>query len=354
VHVPRAELTAGVRTAWYALTVVAAGLVLASAVIGDRLAAKVVGSARSLADAAAALGDGDLNRRVRPTGPRELAEAGVAFNQMAERLATLRTNEREMVADLSHRLRTPLTALRLDVEALDVSDPMPSRTPDTDARRTVRRIRQAIGTLEREIDVLIRTTRQAVAAVPEPVAAGCDASQVVQDRMVFWSALAGDQHRPCTVLGTGTPAPINMPAAEVAAALDALLGNVFRYTPQGTAVEVSVSRHDGWVAVRVDDAGPGIANPDRALRRGTSDRGSTGLGLDIARRVSREGGGSVSIDRARLGGASVVMLFADAEAPPPPPPSRFGLIGRLAREPRSRAWPRPRRRTEPRPRRPAG
>jgi len=233
------------------------------------------------------------------------------------------------------------------VEALDVSDPMPSRTADTDARRTVRRIRQAIVTLEREIDVLIRTTRQAVAATPEPVAARCDASQVVQDRMVFWSALAGDQHRPCAVLGSGAPAPINMPAAEVAAALDALLGNVFRYTPQGTAVEVSVSRHDGWVAVRVDDAGPGIANPDRALRRGTSDRGSTGLGLDIARRVARDGGGSVSIDRARLGGASVVMLFADADAPPPPPPSRFGLIGRLAREPRSRAWPRPR------PRRPA-
>jgi signal transduction histidine kinase len=118
---------------------------------------------------------------------------------------------------------------------------------------------------------------------------------------------------------------------ELAAALDAVLGNVFRYTPQGTAFEVGISRRDGWVAVRVDDAGPGIGDPEKAMRRGESDQGSTGLGLDIARRAAQSTGGSVSLDRAAMGGASVVMLLADADAPPKQA-SRFGLVGRLARE----------------------
>ncbi|MPZ28501.1 MAG: HAMP domain-containing protein [Micromonosporaceae bacterium] len=344
VHIPEAALTGGVRRAWLALAAVAVGLVLGAAVVGDRLAVRLVRPARSLADAANALGDGNLDVRVRPGGSRELAEAGVAFNQMADRLAALRLTERELVADLSHRLRTPLTGLRLDVEALEasalslgtgagpdpaVADPFAG---DTDRHRTVSRVRQALAALEHEVDVLIRTTRQATAAEEPDPTGRCDAGQVVAERMVFWSAVAGDQDRPCQVSGTHAPAPVDVPASELGAALDAVLGNAFRYTPQGTALEVAVTRHDGWVAVRVDDAGPGIADPDRALRRGASDRGSTGLGLDIARRVARAGGGSVSIGNGQLGGASVVMLFADPEAPPPAPPSRLGLIGRLTRE----------------------
>lgn len=366
VHVPDSALTAGVGRAQFALVVVAAGLVLGSAVIGDQLATRIVRPARNLARAATAFGDGDLDVRVPPSGPQELAEAGLAFNQMADRLATLRMAEREMVADLSHRLRTPLTGLRLDVEALEANDYLPSAGADADRHRTVARVRQALATLEHEIDVLIQTTRQATAqgagSDPGTAAGGdagsepdrCDAGEVVAQRMSFWSAVAADQDRPCEVSGTASPAPVPVPASELAAAIDAVLGNAFRYTPQGTALEVAVSRRDGYVAVRVDDAGPGIADPAGAMQRGSSGRGSTGLGLDIARRVARAGGGSVSLDRSRdLGGASVVMILADAEAPPPPPPSRRGLVGRLAREPANwthaarrggaRRWPRQRR-----------
>ncbi len=162
-------------------------------------------------------------------------------------------------------------------------------------------------TLEGEVDVLINTTRKTVAQESGPSV--CDVSEVVRERMVFWSALAGDQGRRHRVVGAQLRIPVPVARADLAAALDAVLGNVFRYTPQGTAFEVAVSRRDGYVAVRVDDAGPGIADPDRALRRGASDQGSTGLGLDIARRVALQSGGSVSIDRAALGGASVVMLL---------------------------------------------
>ncbi|SCL47600.1 Signal transduction histidine kinase [Micromonospora citrea] len=327
VFVPDPALDGGAGGRWLLLLGVAAALVGAAVLVVDRVATRTVDAARGLVRAALAIGDGDLAVRVEPSGPRELAEAGYAFNRMADRLVAARTDERELVADLSHRLRTPLTVLRLDAEALESDDTSVGSFSEAelDRRRGIRRIRQAIVTLEGEIDVLIKTTRKAVAHEAGP--AMCDVSEVVRDRMVFWAALAGDQNRPHRVTGAQLRIPAPVPRAELAAALDAVIGNVFRYTPQGTAFEVAVSRRDGYVAIRIDDAGPGIANPDRALRRGASDQGSTGLGLDIAKRVALQANGSVSIDRARLGGASVVMLLADPEATPRQV-SRFGLVGR--------------------------
>jgi signal transduction histidine kinase len=343
VFVPAADLTEGTAKDWWILLGIALGLVIGSVIVVDRLARGAVSSARNLVQAALAVGGGDLGVRIQPSGPRELAEAGYAFNRMADRLVTSRTSERELVADLSHRLRTPLTVLRLDAEALDPDDTQIGQfsAAELDRRRGIRRIRQAIVTLEGEVDQLINTTRKAVAAqVAAPEEGLCDASEVVRDRMVFWSALAGDQNRQYRVVGAHTRIPVPVARVELAAALDAVLGNVFRYTPQGTAFEVGISRRDGWVAVRVDDAGPGIADPERAMERGSSDQGSTGLGLDIARRAAQSTGGSVSLDRAAMGGASVVMMLADAEAPPKQA-SRFGLVGRLARErdPVRRKWP---------------
>jgi len=342
VFVPDSELGAGTARDWWILFGIALGLVIGSVIVVDRLARGAVSSARNLVQAAMAVGGGDLGVRIQPSGPRELAEAGYAFNRMADRLITSRTSEREMVADLSHRLRTPLTALRLDAEALDPDDTHigESSAAELDRRRGIRRIRQAIVTLEGEGNQLINTTRKAVAAqvASAPEDGVCDASEVVRERMVFWSALAGDQNRQYRVLGAHVRTPVPVARAELAAALDAVLGNVFRYTPQGTAFEVGISRRDGWVAVRVDDAGPGIPDPERAMRRGESNQGSTGLGLDIARRAAKSTGGSVSLARSAMGGASVVMLLADAEAPPKQA-SRFGLVGRLAREPGRRKWP---------------
>ncbi|SCF27117.1 Signal transduction histidine kinase [Micromonospora viridifaciens] len=345
VFVPDRVLDEGSARRWLLLLTVAAALVGAAVLVVDRVAARAVDATDELVKAALAVGDGAVGVRVEPTGPRELAEAGHAFNRMAERLVALRADERELVADLSHRLRTPLTALRLDAEALESDDTSIGTFSEAelDRRRGIRRIRQAIATLEGEVDQLIKTTRKAVSQETGP--ATCDVSEVVRERMVFWSALAGDQHRPHRVVGAQLRIPAPVPRAELAAALDAVIGNVFRYTPQGTEFEVAVSRRDGWVAIRIDDAGPGIANPDRALRRGASDQGSTGLGLDIARRVALQANGSVSIDRARLGGASVVMLLADPEATPRQV-NRFGLVGRMARDAREqktrRRLPRPR------------
>ncbi|GAA2621211.1 HAMP domain-containing sensor histidine kinase [Dactylosporangium fulvum] len=341
VFIPESELENGVAGAWWALGAVALGLVIASVWVADRLAAKITASARQLAGAAGALSEGYLDVRINPQGPRELAEASFALNVMADRLIALLSNERELVADLSHRLRTPLTALRLDAETLDDGQ---------DAER----IRDAIAALEIEIDKLIRAMREPIDAhSPTPdrgergdgAAAstgdqGCDVAEVVRDRMTFWSAVAGDQERDCKAVGVDNPAPVTVPKSELAAALDALIGNVIRYTPQGIPFEVAVTRRDdGYVVLRVEDGGPGIPDPERALQRGESDQGSTGLGLDIVRRVAVQGNGTVNIGTsATLGGASVVIVMTDADPAPKEQPttSRFGLVGRLSREPSER------------------
>jgi signal transduction histidine kinase len=321
VFVPDSELASGVRETGWALAIVAVVLIVVSILASDRLAARVVRSARGLAAAARDLGDGDLDVRVVPQGPRELAEAATAFNSMADRIATLRGAERELIADLSHRLRTPLTALRLEAERV----------------RGAERFGQAIEAMEQEVDHLIRTARRPAEARPaEPDV--CDAGEVVRERMAFWSAVADDQSRPYRVYGADRVAPVTVPRGDLTAALDALLGNVFRYTPQGTMFEVAVSRRDGHVAVRVDDAGPGISHPLRAQRRGTSDRGSTGLGLDIVRRAALAGRGTVDIQRGALGGTSVLMLFADADPPQPSGRPLWGFVGRLSREPGERRF----------------
>jgi signal transduction histidine kinase len=299
VYVPAAATSRGVAASWAVMTAIALVLVAVSVVVADRLATRVTGPARELAGAAAMLGDGDLTARAAAGGPAELAAAGHAFNVMAERLSRLIAAERVMAADLPHRLRTPLTGLRMYASALG---------PGQAAVDT----RLAIDRLEREVDLIIRAARRP--APDEPF--GCDAAEVIAERFGFWSALAEDQARPCELHGTEEPAPVPLPRSDLAAAADSLIGNIFKHTPEGTAFTVSLHRGEGAVLLLVGDAGRGIADPDSALRRGSSGAGSTGLGLDIARRVAESTGGGLKIGVSALGGAQLQLRLRTWSLPP--------------------------------------
>ncbi|GHH31069.1 two-component sensor histidine kinase [Lentzea cavernae] len=288
--VPHDQLTHGVIGTWWVLAGVAVGLVAGSVIVADRLGARAVKATQALAEGARRMGQGDLSARVPVKGPPEVKEAGKAFNAMAERVRHLLAAEREVVADLSHRLRTPLTALLLDADTL-------GRGPGAD------RVREAVQGLEREVDEIIKVARSGL----QPDDSGADAAEVVRDRLVFWSALADDQERPWTVRGADKPAHVPISRSDLAAALDALLGNVFRYTREGTRFAVTLVHQADLVALVVEDAGPGIADTERAVRRGASGGGSTGLGLDIARRAAESTGGSLHVDRGPLGGARVQL-----------------------------------------------
>ncbi|MFF4404771.1 sensor histidine kinase [Streptomyces sp. NPDC001404] len=293
--VPAAEATRGVTAAWLALAGVGAALVVGSVAVADRLGTRLVGPARRLAAAAHELGGGRLGTRVPEEGPVELRSAAVAFNAMAGQVVRLLENERELAADLSHRLRTPLTVLRLNAASLG-GGPAADQT------------RSAVEQLERAVDAIIRTARETrPAAGPAAAGAGCDASEVIRERMAFWSALAEDEGRAARTAGVDRPVHVPVARSELTAALDALLGNVFRHTPEGTAFAVDVHRADEAVIVLVSDAGHGIADPQAALARGNSGAqdGSTGLGLDIARRVAESTGGDVRVGPSVLGGAEI-------------------------------------------------
>src|SRR5690606_34259081 len=89
----------------------------------------------------------------------------------------------------------------------------------------------------------------------------CDAAQVLRDRIAFWSALAEDEGRNCELIGADRPAPVPLPAAELEAAVDALLGNIFRHTPEGT--DFAVTLHVGEASPASWSPTPGRASPTR-------------------------------------------------------------------------------------------
>jgi signal transduction histidine kinase len=308
--VPHADLTRGVAESWWVMAALALGLVLGSVLVADRLAARVVRSSLRLSHAAHTLGTGRLDARVEPMGPPELQEAGTAFNAMADRMVHLLATERELVADLSHRLRTPLTVLRLAAEQASTS---------ADSQR----ISTAVVQLEAELKSIIETARAPLAVRPagSPESgrlryrdgsedALCSAAEVTAARAEFWGRLARGQGRPFELRITPEPTTIALPEDELTAVVDALAGNGFRHTPPGTAFAIRLERSAHAAILTVSDAGPGIPDPESALARGGSD-GSTGLGLDIARRAAD----SVDISAGPLGGALIAVTFGLAGTP---------------------------------------
>ncbi len=284
-----ADQRAGVAPAWGLLAGLGVVLVGVAVLVADRLGRSMVDPVRRLANAAHRLGEGDLDVRVATAGPPEVAEVSEAFNHLAGRLRELLVAERESVADLSHRLRTPLAALRLQAEA--VGTPADREALLTDIDR-----------LTRAVDRLIADARRP-GDEPAPPA---DLAQVVRHRAAFWSVLAEEQERTVAVDVPSVPVRVALPAGELGALVDTLLENVFAHTPPGTPFRVAV---DGsGPELLVEDEGPGLAARS-VVDRGTSGSGSTGLGLDIVRRAAERSGGSLSIRPGRAGGVSVAVRF---------------------------------------------
>lgn len=287
-HVPDSLRRDGLSRAWTALATVAITLVVGAGVIADRLARALTRDASELAGTARALADGDARARADTSDTPELAEAGRALNLLADRIDELRSAERERVADLSHRLRTPLTALRLDAEASGSSA-----------------LVDGVDRLESAVTELVRAARRPLHDAP--VAATTDLARLVRDRTEFWSVLAEEDGRAWRVSVPDEPVPVRVDCESLEAALDALIGNVHGHTPSGTGYAVTLHVVGPDAVLTVDDEGPGIVDPEAALHRGTSGGGSTGLGLDIATRCARAAGGSLHLEQPPEGGTRVRM-----------------------------------------------
>ena len=296
--VSNAELSRGVTQAWLVLAAFALILLALGVAMADRLLTMVTRPIKELAGVSLRLASGDLDARAAGAGPSEVREVAQSLNHLAERIRDLIWQERESIADLSHRLRTPLTALRLEAEALDES-------ADTGGRLTAQ-----VQALEHAVTALIENARQRSTGE----SGSCDAAQVVSERATFWSVLAEDQGRVMDTSLAPSPVPVGAGAAELAACLDALLGNVFAHTPEGSRFAVRLApRAGGGARVCVADSGPGFGDGD-PVRRGTSGGGSTGLGLDIARQAAEASGGSLTVGTGPGGGGQVIIELGPPQA----------------------------------------
>jgi signal transduction histidine kinase len=291
IYVSDNALHAGEAGWWTLLAAGSAGLLLVGALGGELLTRRIVRPLTRTAQTARRITAGDVTARAPETGPREVAEVGASLNQLADRIDELIADERETVADLSHRLRTPLTALRLDAESL--GDPT-----ERD------RISSQVSSVQRTLTAVIHSARRPQREGRMPAT---DATSVVRDRVTFWSALSDEQERTRTVHLPDAPLLVRTSAEDLAAAVDALIENVIAHTPEGTPFSVTLAPYNGGARLVVADEGSGL--PAGAGERGHSDRGSSGLGLSIARGCAEASGGSMSVGRSPGGGAQVILLL---------------------------------------------
>ena len=297
VFVPQSELQRGVLTTWAGLGVIALALILAGVAVADRLATTIVRPVKELASVTRRLSAGESDARTTPGGPPEIADVGGAVNHLADRIDDLLGAERETLADLSHRLRTPLAALRLDADGL----------AGTEAGD---RIMADIEAMELAVSNVIREVR----APKRAADVSCDVVDVARTRCEFWQVLAEEDERDWRVDLPAGAAWVPLKRDDLAQALDQLMTNAFTYTPEKTAIHVFVVTGANEVTLTIDDMGPGFP-PGFEIKRGESRGGSTGLGLDIVQRTVKAVGGRLVLTSAPGDGARVELRFPLRSSP---------------------------------------
>ena len=290
------ELRAGVAGAWLTVGALGVGLVGLSVAVAWWLGRRISIPVTEVATVAHRLRAGEADARAVPGGPPETAELGRALNALADRIHVLVAAEREHVADLGHRLRTPVTALRLDTDL--VEDPA-----------VADRLREHVDALQRGIDEVVREARRPVTDEMRPAIL---LAPLLTERVGFWRALAEDQGRRLDLVVLAPGARVGVSADDAREVLDTLLDNVFAHTPEGAGARVVLRGAAGEVHVVVEDAGPGMTAPWQG--RGHSGAGSTGLGLAIVHRLVEGAGGSVRLGPSELGGLRVELRLPAATA----------------------------------------
>jgi signal transduction histidine kinase len=282
--VSTATLHQGVTRAWVSILSLGAVLLVIAILVGGRVGRRISTPVTELATVAQRLRDGDLDARAEPSGPPETQELGVALNRLAQRIIELLAAERAVVGDLSHRLRTPITALRLDVDS--VRDP-----------ELTERLDEHIAQLQRTVDAIVKDAKRPVRSTME---SHCEAGRVVGDRVSFWSALAEDQRRKLTVEIPPGDWYVAVDEIDLHDIVDILVDNVFAHTPEGVPFTIALRREHGRIHLTVRDFGPGLVD-----HSGGERVGSTGLGLQIVRRAVAGFGGETVVASMHDGGVQV-------------------------------------------------
>ncbi len=253
----------------------------------------------------------DVSRRLDPGGPDELGRLRRAFNRLLAALDSSRESQRQLVLDASHELRTPLTSLRTNME---VARRLEELAPE---EREV-----LIGDVLTQLDELTSLVAD-LAELARGEQPALRSGHVRFDLLVQSAVEVATTHgrsRNVTFDATVTENWVSGSSSRIERAVDNLLDNALKWSPDGGVVEVSCA--GGVLLVR--DHGPGVDESDIAhifdrfyRAPGARGRPGSGLGLAIVAQVAREEGGQVDVHQAPGGGA--IFRFALRPVPPPAP-----------------------------------
>jgi signal transduction histidine kinase len=289
-----------VRNSWLALAGLAGLVLVAAAAAAVGLARRLTRPLARLGQDAASIGKGDFTVTTPKTGLPEIDRVGVNLTRTAGRVGALLAREQAFTADASHQLRSPLTGLRLTIEA-ELAHPRP------DPRQALTLALADVERLETTIDDLLALARD-TPGLRLPV----DLVDVVEEIERRWAdGFRAKGRRLVTELPPGLPQP-TLSQAALLHVLDVLVDNA-RVHAKGT-VEVGARVHPGAVTLRVSDEGPGIADAQRVFERGHSEAGSTGIGLALARRLAEAEGGRLRLVGNERGGSTFELTLPVREA----------------------------------------
>jgi signal transduction histidine kinase len=291
---------------WLALAGLALAVLVLTLLVGMLLARSLSRPLAHLESAVTQLGQGNLATRARTDdGPPQVRSLATQFNHMAMRLAELVDAQSRFVADASHQLRSPLTALRLRLENLEADSDGPAADDMAAAGREVQR-------LSRVVDGLL-TLNRAEGTTPElrPV----DVGEVIEDRCEAWSALAEERRSHLYAeLPVDDRPLVRLVPGDLDQILDNLLANAVDASPQGGRICVRLAASEpGSIELHVIDEGPGMSSEDR--RRAFdrfwqgpgAGRGNSGLGLAIVRQLVTRNDATVELRPAQPTGLDVVI-----------------------------------------------
>ncbi len=304
------EVNARIRRFWFSLVAVALVVLGVVALVGWAIASSVTRPLRRLNHAAARYAKGDLTPPTEPIGgPPELRDLGATMSTMAVRLDELIDEQRSFVADASHQLRTPLTALRLRLENLQ------SRVDADHAAE----LDTAIDETSRLADLVADLLRLARADKSRPPVA-VDLVAIAAERVEIWSSMGEDRQVQLVLDAPPGPLIAHAVPGAVEQILDNVIDNAMSATDVGTTVVVSVRAGEREHTVTITDAGPGLSDDDklRAVRRfwrGSATHPGTGLGLAIATSLAQSSGGRLVLADAPGHGLAVSVVLPAGGVP---------------------------------------
>jgi two-component system, OmpR family, sensor histidine kinase BaeS len=245
-----------------------------------------------LLKAAERVGQGDYSVRVQEKGPREMRSLAGAFNSMASRLNITNEQRRDLLADVTHELGTPLTVVRGNLEGM-----LDGVYPADDAN--LRLLLEETNILTRLVEDL-RTLALAESGALHLGKEATDLSMLIRDTMAAFQSKADTAGVSLTVETTGDLPWLELDPGRIRQVLSNLVANALRYTPPGGAIKVHYSQVEKIALIDVQDSGPGIPETElpHVFERfyKSTDSGGMGLGLAIARHLVEAHGGTITAE----------------------------------------------------------